>query len=102
MNKKTELVKVSEKVFEKSKINDGNIEKNSPGYVSTPSVDAGKSASFYKIERAIPAGPKALNECKGYAVADYQDYLEKEWISNLQKEYQVKVDEAVLKSLILR
>jgi peptidyl-prolyl cis-trans isomerase SurA len=100
MNKKTEIVKVGEKTFEKSKINDPNIEKNGVGYLSTPVVEEGKTASFYKIEKTMPAGPKALNECKGYAVADYQDYLEKEWINSLKQEYPLKVDEAAFKALI--
>ncbi len=100
MNKKKEVVKVAEKVMEKSKITDTAISNNKVGYLSAPVVEAGKSATFYKIERVIPPGPKALNECKGYAVADYQDYLEKEWINSLRKEYPLKVNEEVFKSLI--
>jgi peptidyl-prolyl cis-trans isomerase SurA len=45
-------------------------------------------------------GAKALNECKGYAVADYQDHLEKTWIETLKKEYPLKLEEDVLKMMI--
>jgi peptidyl-prolyl cis-trans isomerase SurA len=100
MNKKTEIVKVNEKIFEKSKIADNTIATNAVGYQSTPVVDAGKSATFFKIEKLMAPGAKALNECKGYAVADYQDHLEKTWIETLKKEYPLKLEEDVLKMMI--
>jgi len=59
-----------------------------------------KTASFIKIEQIVPPTPKALSEARGYAVADYQDFLEKKWIMDLHKEYPVVVNEAVLKSLV--
>lgn len=99
-NKKTEVVKIAEKSMEKSKITDAAIAGNAPGYVSAPMVEGGKTANFYKIERMIPPGPKSLSECKGYAVADYQDFLEKEWITALKKEYPVKVEEDIFKMLV--
>lgn len=53
-----------------------------------------------KIERLIPPTEKTLDEARGYVVADYQDYLELDWVESLRKEYEVKVNEKVLKSLI--
>lgn len=44
--------------------------------------------------------PKTLDEARGYVVAEYQDYLEKNWNAKLRKEYPVKVDETVFKSMI--
>ncbi len=44
--------------------------------------------------------PKALDEARGYAVAEYQDYLEKEWNAQLRAKYSVKVDETVFKSMV--
>ena len=34
---------------------------------------------FYKIEKILPVSTKALDESKGYIIADYQDFLEKEF-----------------------
>ena len=44
--------------------------------------------------------PKSLDEAKGYVVADYQDFLEKQWLIKLRKKYTVVVNENVLKSLV--
>ena len=59
-----------------------------------------KTASFLKIEEILPPAGKTLAEARGYAVADYQDFLESKWIEDLRKEYEVKLNEDVLKSLI--
>ncbi len=41
---------------------------------------------------------KSLDEARGYVVAEYQDYLEKQWNEKMRKDYPLKVNEAVLKS----
>jgi peptidyl-prolyl cis-trans isomerase SurA len=48
----------------------------------------------------MPKSPKTLDESRGYVIADYQDYLEKEWITQLRKEYKVDLNPAVLNSLV--
>lgn len=53
-----------------------------------------------KIEKIVPATPKKLEEARGYAIADYQDYLEKQWVEQLRDEYKVKINNKVLKTLI--
>jgi len=57
-------------------------------------------ASFYRYVDRIAPSPKTLAEAKGYVIADYQDYLENEWINELKKMYPVKVNEKTLKSII--
>jgi peptidyl-prolyl cis-trans isomerase SurA len=44
--------------------------------------------------------PKTLDEARGYAVAEYQDVLEKTWNSSLRSKYPVKVDETVFRSMV--
>ncbi len=58
-----------------------------------------KPATFYAYVAKVKPSPKTIDEAKGYVIADYQDYLEKEWIAELQKKYPVKVNKKVLKSL---
>ncbi len=48
------------------------------------------------INKLLPKSPKQLNECRGMVTADFQNYLETEWLSYLKKKYIVKVDDAVL------
>lgn len=100
MNKKTEVVHVLERLYEKGKTKDFP-ENWQAGQMTDAKVDAGsKTATFQKIEEITPPTSKNLNEARGYAVADYQDFLEKEWIEQLRKEYPVKIEEKVLLSLV--
>ncbi len=43
---------------------------------------------------------KTLDEARGYAVAEYQDALEKNWNAQLRAKYPVKLDESVFRSMI--
>jgi peptidyl-prolyl cis-trans isomerase SurA len=58
-----------------------------------------KQVTFVKVHKMIPAQPKTLEEAKGLVTADYQNSLEKEWISSLQKKYPVKVFEDIVESV---
>ena len=42
---------------------------------------------------------KTLEEARGYVVAEYQDYLEKQWNEKMRREYPVKVNDKVFKTL---
>ncbi len=46
-------------------------------------------------EKLIVFNPK-FNHIKGIVIADYQDYLDKQWIKHLHKEYKVKINYQVL------
>jgi peptidyl-prolyl cis-trans isomerase SurA len=99
-NKKAELVTVIEKNYEKGK-NKDLTELWSTGAISAAKSDAAtKTSSFTKVERIEPASSKTLNEARGYAVADYQDFLEKQWIEDLRKMYSVQIDDKVFKSMV--
>ncbi|TNE68972.1 MAG: hypothetical protein EP344_00890 [Bacteroidetes bacterium] len=99
-NKKEEVVMVIERTYEKGKRKELE-EIWKADSMTNAKTDAGtKTATFTKVEEIISPAPKALNEARGYAVADYQDYLEKEWVKKLREEYPVKVNEQVFKSLI--
>ena len=49
---------------------------------------------------SLPVSTKALDESKGYIIADYQDFLEKEWVDSLRKKYTVQISKAAFESLI--
>ena len=69
------------------------------GKVSKLSVKP-KPSGFYAFLGLISPSRKTLDEAKGYVIADYQDYLEKEWISSLRDKYDIKLNKKVFKSLI--
>jgi peptidyl-prolyl cis-trans isomerase SurA len=52
-----------------------------------------------KVETIMPAGPKSFEEAKGAITADYQSYLEKNWLDELAKKHPIKVNETVLYNL---
>ena len=53
-----------------------------------------------KVTSLIPVAPKPLEEARGYVVADYQEKLEKDWITSLREKYPVHINEDVLSSII--
>lgn len=59
-----------------------------------------KSGTIKKIISITPPAPKELKDARGFVIADYQDYLDKQWIEKLKKEYKVVINEDVFNSLI--
>jgi len=51
------------------------------------------------VNKILPKAPKTIAECRGAVTADYQVYLEKEWLIYLKNKYAVKVDQAVLNTV---
>ncbi|GAB4202955.1 MAG: peptidylprolyl isomerase [Bacteroidia bacterium] len=51
------------------------------------------------VNKIIPETPKTLLEAKGQVTADYQNYLENEWINYLKKKYPVEINQDVLKTI---
>jgi peptidyl-prolyl cis-trans isomerase SurA len=69
------------------------------GFTKTDTKPDG-SIVFTKVVESIPAGTKKFNEAKGYIIADYQDYLEQEWVKDLRARYPVEINQSVLDQLI--
>lgn len=61
-----------------------------------------KTKAYYiiKIKEVLAPADKTLEESRGYAVAEYGDYLEKAWVAELQKSIPAKVDTKVFESLV--
>jgi len=61
-----------------------------------------KEGEYYfvtQVNVTLPAGPKALDECKGKAINDYQQYLEENWVKDLKNEFKVEVNQTVFESV---
>ena len=59
-------------------------------------IEEENSITFIAVHAILAPEPKSLNEAKGLITADYQNYLEKEWIKNLKAKYQVTINKKVL------
>lgn len=51
------------------------------------------------IHNLLKPEPKTLEESKGMAISDYQNALDKEWVSNLRRKYTVTVNNEILNQL---
>jgi len=67
----------------------------------TSAIKLGNDTTYMlkKVEKILPPRNKTLSESRGYVVADYQDLLEKEWVSSLGMEFQVTIYHDVLTGL---
>ena len=57
------------------------------------------SVVFVRVNKVMAKEPKSLAEAKGMVTADYQTYLEKEWIDSLKKKYTVEVNKDVFSTI---
>ncbi|MCS6917181.1 MAG: peptidylprolyl isomerase [Chitinophagales bacterium] len=67
----------------------------------TYTVPTDSVVRILRIDNILPPAPRPLNEIKGYVVADYQEMLEKEWVTELKRKYPVAINEQVFRSLIV-
>jgi peptidyl-prolyl cis-trans isomerase SurA len=65
-----------------------------PGF-SNDIISKGTTVFVY-VRKVLKPQTKELNEARGLITADYQNYLEKEWITALRAKYPVEVNEVVL------
>jgi len=69
-----------------------------PGIVG-PVAAKGRSTQIVSVHSLVPPEPKLLNESRGLITADYQNFLEKEWISQLRTKYPYSVNRDVFETL---
>ncbi|PCH91403.1 MAG: hypothetical protein COB85_09125, partial [Bacteroidetes bacterium] len=60
---------------------------------------ADESIVFVYVKEVLKPMPKTLVEAKGLVTADYQTYLEKEWIEVLKKKFEYSVNKEVLATI---
>ncbi len=54
---------------------------------------------FLVKNRVLKPEPKLLEECRGIVTADYQNYLEADWIEKLRAKYSVQVNQELLSEI---
>jgi peptidyl-prolyl cis-trans isomerase SurA len=65
----------------------------------TKDIKKGNYITFVKVYKFIPKQPKTLAEARGLITADYQTYLEKNWITELKKKYPVEINKEVFSTI---
>jgi peptidyl-prolyl cis-trans isomerase SurA len=56
-------------------------------------------SAFFVIGKLLLDLPEAYTDVRGLVITDYQDYLEKEWLENLNKKYPVVIYQDVLNTV---
>lgn len=70
------------------------------GNIQETSSDVENLITIVKIKEVLSPQPKQFNEARGLATADYQGYLEEQWIKQLKETYPVVINEEILKLTI--
>lgn len=98
VNKTSQLnLQVESRIFNKGE--NEYVDKNwNPGTSLDEKTKDGKVV-IVVTNKLMKPEPKSFNDAKGMVTADYQTYLEKEWIAALKAKYPVNVDKAVLSTV---
>lgn len=96
-----QLVRAEEELYERSRQPKLQSVPFEAGTTTEPFAAEGSSeVSFLKIEEIVPAAAKSLDQARGYAIADYQDELERRWVAQLRETFEVSVNKKVFNSLV--
>jgi peptidyl-prolyl cis-trans isomerase SurA len=78
-----------------------NIDANWKAGVAEKDVtdEKEKKTLVIVVNRILPKTPKTLAECRGNVTADYQNYLDREWLAYLKNKYVVQVNNDVLDTI---
>lgn len=67
--------------------------------ISQDMVNEDGTVVFIEVLDVMQPTPKTLLEARGLITADYQSYLEKEWVAKLKKLYKVEINQDVFNSI---
>lgn len=98
-NKKSKVVEEVAFEYEKGSADLAGIDWKVRSVSPLVQQKSGNAWAFKKLSSIVPVREKNLSEARGYVVADYQDYLEKQWIEQLSREFEVVINKDVLMKL---
>ncbi|PWJ39317.1 peptidylprolyl isomerase [Sediminitomix flava] len=92
---------ISEEVIDKS---DKRVEQGQLTWgVESQSIYTENNRSILVVaEEILPPSPKKYKEVRGKVMADYQDFLEKQWVEDLRQKYPVTINDSIFQSIALQ
>ena len=93
------ILSASTSTYEKGQNEEVDKLKWKKNYVGLD-IYQGDTVKFLKVEKFIKKQPKQFKDARGYVIADYQEYLETQWVKDLKAAYPVKVNDQLFQSLI--
>ena len=76
-----------------------NVDANWKKGVAEKDIKDEKNVAVIVVNNILPKSPKTLGESRGNVTADYQNYLDTEWLAYLKNKYVVKVNQEVLDTI---
>jgi len=92
-------VKYERKNFSKGDHSEVDQTKWKAGKYKVFNNETGTALSLVRVHAKVAPVQKELEECRGMVISDYQNELEKVWITELRGKYPVMIDQEVLKEL---
>lgn len=87
--------------YEFSKFKEANRDDVAKAGVSKAIKNADGTYTVVRVDEVYNTPTqKSLDDARGYVIAEYQDYLEKQWNAELRSKYPVKKEEAVFNSMV--
>lgn len=102
-NKAAEVIKFNDLTMEEEIWRkELNVDQSeiSEGFVAENSDKKTGITRFSKIRKIDRGAPLKFEEARGAIMSDYQKFLEKQWVDELRQNYEIKVDEKVLQSIV--
>lgn len=96
---KTSKLAVSSENITYLKGENKDVDANWKEGVIAADVKKDNNVQVLVVNKVMGKTPKTIPEAKGMITADYQNYLEKEWLNYLKNKYSVKVNEEVLNTV---
>ena len=96
-----EMVEHHERIVERG--SDPGIDRMSwkPGTNTPPETDTRRRKYRVGVVREVlEPTRKELSEARGYVIADYQDELERRWVAELEREYDVEINREAFDALV--
>ncbi len=96
VNKTSQLnLQIESRLFNKGE--NEFVDKNwTPGTSANMASEKDKKTVIVVVNKLLKPEPKSYQDSKGMVTADYQNYLEKEWLKALKEKYPVTIDKNVL------
>ncbi|MES2134115.1 MAG: peptidylprolyl isomerase [Bacteroidota bacterium] len=96
---KTSQLNVSAESITYLKGENKDVDANWKEGVVTADIKKDNKVVVLVVNKLMGKTPKTIPEAKGMITADYQNYLEKEWLAYLKNKYTVKINEDVLNTV---
>lgn len=97
INEEKEVLRINRKLYQKG--DNELIDAVYWTYGPKDPVEKDGKTMVVVIHNTLEPGTKQLNEVRGLVTADYQNYLEKEWIKELRNKYPIKVNYELLSQI---